>query len=387
MTQERPTPPPPSRPGRSETWRHERLVQRVPAHLGETTRDTVPPWIMVAGVALLIVVVCAALFILLGGGTRLGFGGASSSPTPTRPSRTLTPGVTIIPITLPPSSPTVGPTVAMVKYKVKSGDTLIAIAAKYKVSVQAIMAANGLKDDNIRIGEELIIPLPTPTPLPGSSPPPPPGGTPTPISLESPPTSAAPAATPGVIRHVVKRGDTLSSIAGTYGTTIDAIRIANQLDSDLLSVGQELMVPGSSWTPTATATPIANSTATATAQFAYAQPNLLWPPDNYTLRGRQDAPTLSWESPATLKRNEFYVVHVEYVSGNERKTLPPLTVKQGNSVKLDPAVYYPGANPNGTQFSWYVMVVSQAAGSRTPGPTPPPFAQSPSSPTRKFVWY
>jgi len=387
MTPDRPNPPPPSRPGRSEPWRVERMVQRVPAHLGETTREVVSPWIMVAGVALLILVVCAVLFILLGGGTRLGLGATSATATPTRSPRTPTPAVTILPVTLPAPSPTVGPTAATVKYKVKAGDSLIAIAAKYKVTVQAIMTANGLKDDNIRIGEELIIPLPTPTPRPATNPPPAAPSTPTPLSMQSPPTPATPAETPGVIRHIVKRGDTLIGIAGIYGATVDAIRLANQLDGDMLSIGQELIVPVGAWTPTATLAPIVNTTATPTAQFVYAQPNLLWPPDKYILRGKSDAPTLSWASPATLKPNEFYVVHVEYVAGNDRKVLPSLTVKQGTSIKLDPTVYYPGANPNGTQFSWYVVVVSQAASARSPNSAPQTFAQSPASPTWMFVWY
>jgi LysM repeat protein len=342
---------------------------------------------MLAGVALLLVVVCVVLFVLLGGASSLGFGGNASTATPTRVLRSATPAVPILPATLPPSSPTPGPTAATVKYKVKSGDTLSAIATKYKVSVQAIMAANNLKDDNIRIGDELIIPLPTPTPQPGSGLQPPPASTPTSLALESPPTSAASAATPGVIRYIVKRGDTLIGIAASYGSTVEAIRIANRLESDLLSVGQELLVPIGAWTPTATVAPVVNATTTPTAQFAYAAPNLLWPPDNYMLHGSQDVPPLAWASPAMLKPNEFYVVHVEYVLGNGTKALPALTVRQRTSVKLDPAVYYPGVNPNGTQFSWYVVIVSQTTEPRTPAQNPQTFAQSPSSATRTFVWY
>ncbi len=359
------------------------MVQRVPAHLGETTGDNLPPWVIIAGIVLLILVVCAALFILLGGANPLGF--RAPTATPTRPSRTTTPAVTILPVTLPaPPSPTVGPTAATVKYKVKSGDTLSAIAVRYKVSVQAIMAANGLKDETIRAGEELLIPLPTPTSSPGSYAPAPPG-TPTTLSLDSPPPSASSAATPGVIRHIVKRGETLSEIAAIYKSSVEAIRLANQLpNAQFLSVGQELIVPLGAWTPTATRAPVANVTPTPTAPFAYAAPNLLWPPDKHTV-AKSDAPTLSWESPAMLKPNEFYVVHVEYVAGNDTKTLPSLTIRQGTSVKLDPAVYYPGANPSGWQFSWYVVVVSQSAAT-APGQSPQIWAQSPPSKTWTFVW-
>ncbi|MBI5031862.1 MAG: LysM peptidoglycan-binding domain-containing protein [Chloroflexi bacterium] len=376
MTQDRPTPPPPSRPGRSEAWRTERMVQRVPAHLGEATGDLVSPWVMVAGVALLILVVCAVLYVFLGGGARLGIG-VSATATPTRPARTSTPAITVLPVTLAAPSPSVGPTAATVKYVIKSGDTLIGIAAKYKVTVQSIVTLNGLKDETIRVGDELKIPLPTPTPPP--NPPTPSGATPTPISFQSPPTFASSAAMSGVLRHVVKRGDTLSSIAGTYGSTIDAIRVANQLDSDFLSIGQELVVPPGSWTPTPTSVPTSNATATPTSQFSYAAPSLLSPADNATLRGKSETPMLAWTAPATLKSTEFYVVHIDYQINGAPKSIVR-QVKQGTSARLDQADY-PGANPNGTTFSWYVVIVNQAKGSSQV------LASSPASPTWTFVWY
>ncbi len=351
-------------------------MQRVPAHLGEATGDLVSPWVMVAGVALLVLVVCAVLYVLLGGGSRLGIG-VSATATSTHPARTSTPAITVLPVTLAAPTASVGPTPVTAKYVVKSGDTLIGIAAKYKVSVQSIMTLNGLKDETIRIGDELKIPLPTPTPPP--NPPTPSGATPTPISLQVPPTFASPAATSGVVRVVVKRGDTLSSIAGTYGSTIDAIRVANQLDSDFLSVGQELIVPTGSWTPTPTPVPTSNATATPTSQFSYAAPSLLSPADHATLRGKQETPMLAWTAPATLKPTEFYVVHIDYqISGAPKSIVHQ--VKQGTSVRLD-ATDYPGANPNGTTFSWYVVIVSQTKGSSQV------MASSPASPTWTFVWY
>jgi LysM repeat protein len=360
------------------------MVQRVPAHLGETTNDSLPPWLVIVGIVLLIVVVGIVAFVLLGGLPRLGFGGAATTPTRTRTPAAVTPLVTQIVATVPPT-PSLGPTPVTVKYRVKSGDSLIEIAARYKVSVQAIKNANNLKDDTIRVGEELIIPLSTPTPLPGSTLSPP-AGTPTPLSFQSPPTSASPAGSAGVIRHTVQRGDTLITVAASYGSSVNAIRIANQLDSDLLSIGQVLLVPIGAWSPTPSPAPIVNVTATPVAQFAYAAPQLLWPPDNSEWRGSKDAPTLSWASPGTLKPNEFYVLHVDYVWNGEKKSIVR-QVKQGTSVKFD-VLDYPGANPSGTSFSWYVMVVSQGgASARSPGSNVPVSAASPPSEPRVFVWY
>ncbi len=379
MAQDQPTPPP-SRPGRPESWRMQRMVQRVPAHLGESTREVVSPWITVGGVILLIGVTCAVIFIMLGGTARLGALGLGATPTRTRAPTSVSPPLTVIPITLPLPTPTPGPTAATIKYKVKAGDTLTFIAEKYHVSIRAIMAANGMKDETIRIGEELIIPLPTPTPPGGASAPQLPlGSTPTPLSLESPPPSAEAAGTPGVIRYTVRGGDTLIGIAAANGSTVNAIRIANELDGDTIIAGQVLMVPVGAWTPSPVPTPTSNATSSPTSQFTYLAPNLKFPPDNYSFRGSKDVPVLEWLSPAILKLNEFYVVHVDYVTSGTTKSYP-ITVKQGTSLNLAPTLYYPGPNPNGTRYSWYVVIVSQPPGSQ-------PLAQSPLSATRTFVWY
>ena len=45
-------------------------------------------------------------------------------------------------------------------------------------------------------------------------------------------------------RHVVAPGDTLFSLARLYGTTVEELKRLNGLDSDLIKVGQVLIVPG-----------------------------------------------------------------------------------------------------------------------------------------------
>ena len=53
----------------------------------------------------------------------------------------------------------------------------------------------------------------------------------------------APAAKPGeTITHIVKNGDTLFQISKTYKTTVDKIKTANGLASDILFVGQKLVI-------------------------------------------------------------------------------------------------------------------------------------------------
>jgi putative chitinase len=48
----------------------------------------------------------------------------------------------------------------------------------------------------------------------------------------------------------VQRGDTLYSIARRYGTTVQAIALANKIaNPSLIYVGQQLTIPGGSTTP------------------------------------------------------------------------------------------------------------------------------------------
>ncbi len=44
-------------------------------------------------------------------------------------------------------------------------------------------------------------------------------------------------------RHEVRRGDTMSRVAGRYNVTVEAIRTANNLDNNHLGVGQNLLIP------------------------------------------------------------------------------------------------------------------------------------------------
>ncbi len=66
------------------------------------------------------------------------------------------------------------------------------------------------------------------------------------IEQNVPPTNPAPdpAPNPGnIIMYTVRSGDTLWLLANRYGTTVDAIKQANGLTSDNLSIGQVLRIP------------------------------------------------------------------------------------------------------------------------------------------------
>lgn len=100
-------------------------------------------------------------------------------------------------------------------HRVRSGESLYTIGKRYGVSVDRIKAANGLRRNTIRVGQELVIPARS---------------------------SGGAAASEGKV-HRVRSGDTLSEIARRYGTTVSKLRSANGLSSNRLRIGQELKIP------------------------------------------------------------------------------------------------------------------------------------------------
>ena len=99
-------------------------------------------------------------------------------------------------------------------YVVKSGDTLWSIAKKYGVSVDELKEKNNLNSNALSINQVLLIPT----------------------VLEEVPEEET-----GEYYTVVS-GDTLYSIANKYGLTVDELKSLNNLSSNLLSVGQRLLV-------------------------------------------------------------------------------------------------------------------------------------------------
>ena len=98
------------------------------------------------------------------------------------------------------------------EYVVKKGDTLYSIARKYNTSVDNLKSINNITTDSLAIGQ--IIKLPS--------------------------TSSTASNT-----YIVKKGDSLYSIARTYNTSVDKLKEINNLTSNALDIGQVLKLPSS----------------------------------------------------------------------------------------------------------------------------------------------
>jgi len=77
-------------------------------------------------------------------------------------------------------------------------------------------------------------PTTTPTPPPPIQPPSPPPAEPTPQPTPQPAST---------VSHTVKSGDTLWGLSRQYNTSVQAIKDANSLTSDVIRIGQTLRIP------------------------------------------------------------------------------------------------------------------------------------------------
>jgi LysM repeat protein len=148
------------------------------------------------------------------------------------------PGKSVTTYTPPAPTPTVQKTPAKTtppgrnQYLVAPGDTFSQIASRHKISQAALQQANpGVNPNVIVIGSSLNIPA-SAAPPPTSPPPP----------EQAAPPSQAIAGSTG--KHTVRPGDTLSSVAASYGVSLTALQNANKgVDPTRLQLGQSLNLP------------------------------------------------------------------------------------------------------------------------------------------------
>lgn len=107
------------------------------------------------------------------------------------------------------------------RYKVKRGDTLSTIAAKYQISLRELKRLNGIKHNTAILGVRLKVPV----------------GNQANSGTVGQKTSTT-------VKHKVKSGESLSKISAKYNVTIRSIKKTNRLSRNSLRIGQILTIPG-----------------------------------------------------------------------------------------------------------------------------------------------
>ncbi|MCX8063368.1 MAG: LysM peptidoglycan-binding domain-containing protein [Anaerolineales bacterium] len=246
-----------------------------------------------------------ALFLAIGAGLvyiALQQTGQVAEPTLT-PTLTVTPTATFTATPLTPTATnTPEPSPTPLSYKVAANDTCSSIAFAFGVSIQSIVLLNNLPAtcDTLYIGQTLLIPHPTPTP------------TPFPTATLSPAEATEAACTK--IEYIVQDNDTLSKISANYNVPIAVLKSYNGLVSDIVQVGQPLVIPLCERRGTPGPTP------TFTPPPPYPPPNLLLPQDGAPFTLADQTIILQWASIGVLRENEAYQVNiVDITEGGERK--------------------------------------------------------------------
>lgn len=126
-------------------------------------------------------------------------------------------------------------------YVVKRGDSLSRIAKQQGTTVAALRAANNLKGDTIFPDQELYIPDEgsTVSNVPSQA-------------QRSHANESKPQLANGQ-EYTIQKGDSLSRIASKFGTTITAIKRANNLNSNMIRAGDKLVIPGAGGSSSASA--------------------------------------------------------------------------------------------------------------------------------------
>lgn len=136
---------------------------------------------------------------------------------------------------IPPEGSTVsgGSAPGTIGYTVRDGDTLFGIANRHAVPLEALLSANGLTLDSVIIaGDRLVVPIAAAVVAPAAS------------SSDSSQQQRTPKPAASGHTHTVSPGDTLFSIANHYGVSLDGLMALNGLNaSSLITPGMTLQLP------------------------------------------------------------------------------------------------------------------------------------------------
>ncbi len=163
------------------------------------------------------------------------------------PSSTPTPMASPTPDPTEPPEPTAIPTPEPQTYEVQSGDNPWTISRQFGLSMEELLAANGLSEGALlRVGQVLQIPQTESAAESASA---------------TDDAASAPAPTPEPLVHTVASGDTIGALAVRYQVSSAEIARVNNISlNKVLSIGETLIIPVNTPSPTATA-----PTATAPA--------------------------------------------------------------------------------------------------------------------------
>ncbi|MCA9933821.1 MAG: LysM peptidoglycan-binding domain-containing protein [Ardenticatenaceae bacterium] len=265
------------------------------------------------------------------------------TPWPTEtPRPSATPTLTLTP------APTVTPEPPL-SHEVVSGETLIGLSLRYRVSMESIASSNGFTVDTpIQLGQTLLIPWPTATPPL------------VPVAEEingevviADPTDCQ--------RHEVEYGDSISGIAARYDIDFNLFLQVNRLTNDtILQRGDTLCIPEIIYGGNLPPTPGPSPTPSPTAPLP--GPYLLYPANGTVIEPPQDGFTLQWAAVKDLGAEEWYMVELLDLDAVDQ---PPYRAFTRDTAFHVPSDWRPDMVETHL-FRWRVSIV-QVTGHRSDG--------------------
>lgn len=215
----------------------------------------------------------------------------------------------------------------MLVYTVQTGDSLFSIARKFNISVAQLKNTNGLSNNTINIGQQLRVPQ----------------------------QQAVPPASPrNYDVYTVKAGDSLFGIAVAFNTNVPAIKNLNQLNSNVLSIGQQLKIPAtaSSNSSSSNNSGGTSSGATTTNNNSGNNNNTTGQFANYTVQAGDSL----WRISVKFKVTVSQLKQWNNLSSNQLSVGQQLKVKQTNAPSAGNDLFPPQTGDNGSNSSGTVVV-------------------------------
>jgi len=233
--------------------------------------------------------------------------------------------------TSPPAPQTVTPSPAVpptTTYTVVPGDSFWRISREFGTTITELQRLNpGIKGASLHPGDVLVVPA---------------GGTATlGTGTTQRVTSSASSST-----YVVRAGDSLSSIAARNGTTIAALRGANNLRTDVIQVGAILNIPEATRRPEPEARVIPTDAVTVVVQRGDTLSEIA---AKYDVTVRELMGTNGIDRPESLRAGDTLVIPGFSAMGTGRipnEVAPPAPPPSEPAMLLPPQVITPQAPPS-----------------------------------------
>lgn len=195
-------------------------------------------------------------------------------------------------------------------HTVKSGDTLFEISKQYGTTVDALKADNGLNSNLILPNQVIKV------------------------------NEAKAENTEATTEYTVVSGDTLGKIASKYDVTVSQLKAWNNLNSDLIVVGQTLSLQAPAQSAEPTTAPVAQQAPVQQTETQVEAP---------AYQANYQAPTQSYKAPAQPTYNKVQTSQTSYKA-------PAQSASTGGSTKAQFLA------AGGTEAMWNTIVLPESSG-------------------------